>query len=590
MCGIVGYVGSREAAPILVESLRRMEYRGYDSVGIATISDGLHVRKDKGQIDEIEKNLKLSEMPGSIGIGHTRWATHGVPSKVNAHPQVSCDNKVAVVHNGIIENYLELKKGLEEKGHLFKSETDTEVIAHLIEENLKSMDFENAAREAFKKLRGSFALAVLYTGEPDKLIVARNKSPLIIGLGEGENFVGSDMPAFLKHTKKALILHNGEYALITKDTVDIKSIQTAEHVERAIHEIGFDIKAAEKSGYEFFALKEINEIPQAVENTLATSSEIEKIAEKVKNFDKIFFVASGTSYHAALIGKYLLEKICKKPAYATLASEFSYSTVNLVDKNSLLIAISQSGETADVLSAISAAKKKGAKVLAITNSLGSSISREADFNCYTVAGPEIAVIATKTFVTQLIVLYLLSHFIAGKELNLSEIPGLQRKTLESVETKVKDAADKIKDSEDVYFIGRGLAHPLVLEGALKLKEISYIHAEGMPAGELKHGTLSLIEKGVPVVADLIPDEAYGKTIDNLEEVRARGGFVIAVSYEGDSKIDEHSDFVIKVPKVENLLYPLLQVLPMQLLAYYTTVMRGLNPDKPRNLAKSVTVE
>ncbi len=587
MCGITGYVGEKEAAPILVEAMKRLEYRGYDSAGVATISDSLNVRKDVGEIDEIEESLNLSQMPGKIGIGHTRWATHGKPSQENAHPHTSDSGKIAVVHNGIVENYLELKEKLEKKGYSFESETDTEVIAHLIE--FESGDFEEAARKAFKKLKGSFAVAAINLDEPDKIIASRNKSPLIIGLGKGENFIASDMPAFLKHTKKALIMQNGEYAVITKEYAEIRDIESGKHVERAIHEVNWDSESAEKSGYDHFALKEINKIPEAVEKTLATSNEIKKTAEKVKKFEKIIFVASGTSYHAALIGKHLFESVSKRMPHAVLASEFSDEFAGLIDSETLVIAISQSGETADVLSAISSAKENGAKVLGITNCLGSSITRKADFYCHTKAGPEVAVIATKTFVSQLIVLYLLAHYIAGKEVNLKKIPELQRKTLEETEDQIKDIADRIKDSKSVYFIGRGLAHPLILEGALKLKEISYIHAEGMPAGELKHGTLSLIEDGVPVVAALTQD-SYDKTISNIEEVMARGGFIIAVSNENDKDIDKHSDISVKVPETEPILYPLLQIIPLQLLAYYTTVIRGLSPDKPRNLAKSVTVE
>lgn len=593
MCGIIGYVGKRKAAPILIEGLKKLEYRGYDSAGIVTINGNeLFLKKDKGFINDIEQNLQLSSLPGEIGIGHTRWATHGVPSMRNAHPHTSCDDKIAVIHNGIIENYLELKNDLLENGHNFKSDTDTEVFAHLIEENFKKpQNFEKAVVNSLKKIHGTFAFVVLNAAEPDKIIVARNRAPLIIGLGEGENFVASDIPAFLGETRHAVILENGEYAVITKESAVVKEIKSGRVVKKQVQSIKWNAEAAEKGGYEYFALKEINEIPRATEDTLAALPEIEKISKHIKKFKKIIFVAAGTSYHAALIGKYLFENLSKTQCEAVLASEFSWSLANIVDKKTLIIAISQSGETADTLLAIEDAKSRGAKVLAISNVIGSSITREADYNIHTNAGPEIAVIATKTFVTQLIVLYALAFYLAGKNpASLKKIPALQEKTLSLINNVIKETAEKIKAAKDVYFLGRGISYPLILEGALKLKEISYIHAEGMPAGELKHGTLSLIENDVPVVFALTP-ESHEKTIGNMQEVKARGGFIIAITNESDNSVQEHAKIVIKVPEVENpLLYPLLQILPLQLLAYYTTIARGLSPDKPRNLAKSVTVE
>ncbi|HIJ98381.1 TPA: glutamine--fructose-6-phosphate transaminase (isomerizing) [archaeon] len=608
MCGIIGYVGKKRAAPIILECLKRLEYRGYDSAGIATINGGkLFLKKDKGFINDVILHTDLPSLPGQIGIGHTRWATHGVPSMRNAHPHTSCDEKIAVIHNGIIENYLDLKNDLLEKGHKFKSETDTEVFAHLIEENFKKKkNFESAVSDSLKKIHGAFAFVVLNADEPDKIIVARNNAPLIIGLGDGENFVASDIPAFLSETRRAVILENGEYAVIAKESAVVKEIKSSRVVKKQIQNIKWSAEAAEKGGYEYFALKEINEIPRATEDTLAALPEIEKIAHKVKKFmrnprfrypqtkfavKKIIFVAAGTSYHAALIGKYLFENLCKIQCEAVLASEFSWSLANIVDKNTLIIAISQSGETADTLLALEDAKLRGAKVLAISNVIGSSITREADFNVHTNAGPEIAVIATKTFVTQLIVLYALAFYLAGKNpAPLKKIPALQAKTLSLITNIIKETAEKIKSAKDIYFLGRGISYPLILEGALKLKEISYIHAEGMPAGELKHGTLSLIEENVPVIFSLTP-ESHEKTISNMQEVKARSGFIIAITNEKDTSVKEHANIAIKVPEVENpLMYPLLQILPLQLLAYYTTVARGLSPDKPRHLAKSVTVE
>ncbi|HIK02868.1 TPA: glutamine--fructose-6-phosphate transaminase (isomerizing) [archaeon] len=412
MCGIIGYVGNRNAAPIIVDSLKKLEYRGYDSAGIATINSGkISIKKDAGYINDIEKNLKLSNLGGNIGIGHTRWATHGAPNMVNAHPHTSCDGKIALIHNGIIENYLELKGDLQKKGHKFASETDTEVFAHLIEENAKSADFEKAFLNALKKVRGSYAFVAINAAEPNKILVARTRAPLIIGLGKGESFVASDIPAFLSETRRAIILDDGEYAVITKDSAVIREARSGKEIRKKTSNIIWGAAAAEKGGYPFFAIKEIKEVPQAVENTLATLPEIAKIANQIKRYKKVIFIAAGTSYHASLIGKYLLENLCKIPCEAVLASEFSWSLKNIVDKKTLVIAVTQSGETADTLLAIKDAKSRGAKVLAITNVVGSSITREADYNIYTAAGPEIAVIATKTFVTQLVALYALAFYI-----------------------------------------------------------------------------------------------------------------------------------------------------------------------------------
>jgi glucosamine--fructose-6-phosphate aminotransferase (isomerizing) len=573
MCGIIGYIGKRKASELLLKALERLEYRGYDSIGIAVVGEGLEILKDRGEVSEVSKTLNFTTLEGNSGIGHTRWATHGAPTQENAHPLTDCNEKIAVVHNGIIENYSELRKELEDNGHKFKSETDTEVIAHLLEnKNLP---------EVLDMLKGSYAIVAIKKDEPDKLLFARNRSPLIIGLGAGENFIASDIPAFLKETNKVVVLENGDYGYVKKESYEINNVEGS--ADRKVQEINWNSEAAEKEGYEYFALKEIHEIPRTTENTMKALEDLKPYAEEIRKYSRIMFTACGTSYHTALYGKYLFNSIGIRTE-AVIGSEFSSVTIG---KDDLVIAISQSGETADTLSAVEKAKQRGAKILSISNVLGSSLEREADFSIHTLAGPEIAVIATKTFSAQMLSLYLLYKMIKGEKPETG-LEKMQRTVLK-LDAEIKKIAEKIQKKENAYFIGRGIGYPLAMEGALKLKEISYMHAEGMPAGELKHGTLSLIEKGTPVIVPLLP-EMYDKTISNMEEVKARGGLIIALSWEGDERVGDVASEVLRVPKTGNEAYPLLYILILQLLAYHVTVLRELSPDKPRNLAKCVTVE
>ncbi|NJE84282.1 glutamine--fructose-6-phosphate transaminase (isomerizing) [Thermococcus sp. CX2] len=602
MCGIIGYIGERQACQVIVKGLKRLEYRGYDSAGIVTEENGaLHIRKGAGKIDELTEKLGLLEMPGKRGIGHTRWATHGVPNDVNAHPQTDCSGKIALVHNGIIENYGEIKEELLKRGHVFKSDTDTEVIAHLIEEELKTVgNFEEALRKALSRLKGSFALGIIYTEEPDRLYFVRNESPLVLGIGEGENFAASDVPAFLEYTNRAVFLDDGEYAVITKDSYVVKKLSTGEVVDKPVQEIGWTLEMAEKAGYEHFMLKEIYEQPRAIRDAIHGNAEvIENVAKEIAKYDKIFFVAMGTSYHAALVGKYLLQRLAKKVPIVEEASEFRYEMEDLIDEDTLVIAITQSGETADTLAAMKLAKRKGAKVLAIVNVVGSMATRIADLTLYTHAGPEIGVAATKTYTTQLTVLTMLAialartlgtadeEYLRQLEENLNRIPELVEKVLKH-DGALRELAEGLKEKRDFFYIGRSIGVPTALEGALKLKEISYIHAEGLSAGELKHGPLALLEEGVPVVAIAPSGKTFDKMLSNIEEAKARGAYIIAL---GDNEsLKRVSDVLIEMPPMDELLTPIVYVVPLQILAYHLAVLRGNDPDKPRNLAKSVTVE
>ncbi|WP_457752531.1 glutamine--fructose-6-phosphate transaminase (isomerizing) [Thermococcus sp.] len=602
MCGIIGYIGERPACEIIVKGLKRLEYRGYDSVGIVTMDeDGLHIRKGAGRIDELVERLKFLEMPGKKGIGQTRWATHGVPNDINAHPHTDCTGRIALVHNGIIENYESLREELRKKGHRFKSDTDTEVIAHLIEEELKGTeDFETALRKALLRLKGSFALGVVYTGEPDRLYFVRNESPMVLGIGSGENFAASDVPAFLEYTNRVVFLDDGEYAVITRDSWIVKDLKTGRIVEKSVQTIDWSLEMAEKSGYPHFMLKEIYEQPKAIKDAIhGNAGIITEIAREVAKYEKIYFVAMGTSYHATLVGKYLFQRLVKRVPVVEEASEFRYEFEDLIDENTLIIAITQSGETADTLAAMKLAKKKGAKVLAIVNVVGSMATRIADLTLYTHAGPEIGVAATKTYTTQLVVLTLLAielarilHSEDEESLNqleqeLMETPEIVSKVLELNEA-IEELAKTLKESRDVFYIGRGIGVPTALEGALKLKEISYIHAEGLSAGELKHGPLALLEEGVPVIAVAPPGKTLDKLMGNIEEAKARGARIIAVS--SSEELKRVADTVIAIPPVHELLSPIPYVVPLQLMAYHLAVLRGNDPDKPRNLAKSVTVE
>ncbi|AMQ17859.1 glutamine--fructose-6-phosphate transaminase (isomerizing) [Thermococcus peptonophilus] len=602
MCGIIGYIGDRKACDVIVKGLKRLEYRGYDSAGVVTGNgETLDVRKGAGRIDELTEKLGFLEMEGNRGIGHTRWATHGVPNDINAHPQKDCTGRIVLVHNGIIENFAELKEELLKKGHVFRSDTDTEVIAHLIEEELKgSEDFEEALRKALNKLRGSFALAIVYADEPDKLYVVRNESPLVLGVGDGEMFAASDVPAFLEYTNKAVFLDDGEYAILTKNSYVVKRIDTGEVVEKPVHEISWTLEMAEKAGYPHFMLKEIYEQPRALKDAIHGNREIIKgVAEEIANYDRIIFVAMGTSYHAALVGKYLFQRLAKKVPIVEEASEFRYEFEDLIDDKTLVIAITQSGETADTLAAMKLAKRKGAKVLGIVNVVGSMATRIADLTLYTHAGPEIGVAATKTYTTQLTVLTMLAielakvlgtaseDYLKKLENELMKVPELVELALKH-DNAIRELADVLKDKRDFFYIGRGISVPTALEGALKLKEISYIHAEGLSAGELKHGPLALLEDGVPVVAINPSGKVFDKMVSNIEEAKARGAMIISLSDR--EELSRVSDVLIKMPRVDELLSPIVYVVPLQLLAYHLAVLRGNDPDKPRNLAKSVTVE
>ena len=609
MCGIVGYVGDGKAAAFLLAGLSRLEYRGYDSSGIA-VYDGKNicVEKSVGRLAELKAKLKGCMPGGSIGIGHTRWATHGRPSDVNAHPHTDCTGDFAVVHNGIIENFLSLKEALLEKGHVFKSETDTEVLAHLLEEVYEG-DFEAAVREVLRRVEGSYSLVFLSRRDPDRLICSKQDNPLVIGLGEGENFIASDIPAIIDRTRRTYILADGEIAVVKKDAIVVTN-RAGERIDKKVFEVTWNAEAAEKGGYEHFMLKEIHEQPKAVRATLSSRlakdnravvlEELQWDKAFLDDVHRIFIVACGTAYHAGLVGKYYIEKMARIPVECDIASEFRYRSP-IVDEHTLTIVISQSGETIDTLAALKEAKRLGAKTLAVTNVVGSSIAREADQVVYTWAGPEIAVASTKAYTTQLIVMLLLGLYMAGIKASLPtariedliravrRIPEEISATLEDVDP-IKTFARQYGFHEDVFFIGRSLDYDVALEGSLKLKEISYIHAEAYAAGELKHGTLALIVDGVPVIALATQKSVYEKTLSNIKEVKARDAVVIGIAAANDTELEKYVDHVIKVPKTDEMLIPILTVVPLQLLAYYTALTRGCDVDKPRNLAKSVTVE
>jgi len=609
MCGIVGYIGNKQAQDILLSGLSKLEYRGYDSAGVAIYHAGkLQIEKAKGRLSVLAEKLTDNSFLGNIGIGHTRWATHGRPSDVNAHPHYDELEQFAVVHNGIIENYLEIKEELLAKGVNFRSETDTEVIAHLLN-YLYDGDLITTVQKAIKKMRGAYALAIIYRGEPDKLIAVRQDSPLVIGIGKGENFIASDIPAILEHTRDVYLLNNGEMAVLTKDNIELTTVDGGK-IERTPYHVEWDAATAEKEGFDHFMLKEIYEQPKALNDTLQSRISIDgkrvqfnelKISEAfLKEIDLIHIVACGTSYHAGLVGKALIEQLTKIPVEIDVASEYRYRHP-LTTKNTLIILISQSGETADTLAALREMKGKGKIVLAITNVVGSSIAREADEVLYTWAGPEIAVASTKAYTTQLMVLYLFAIYLAqlkesteGNYLSkmveeLQQMPELTNRVL-SYANRLKELAEKIKKHDDLFFIGRSLDFAVSLEGSLKLKEISYIHSEAYPAGELKHGTLALITKNIPVIALATQTDIYEKMVSNIKEVKAREAYVIGFALEGDEELIKSVDQVFHIPQVDSLLTPILTVIPLQLLAYYAAVARGNDVDKPRNLAKSVTVE
>ena len=609
MCGIFGYIGDKEAIPFIIEGLKKLEYRGYDSAGIATLEKGhLFVSKSVGKINNLEQQLQQKPISGEIGIGHTRWATHGKPSHDNSHPHDDCHGKIILVHNGIIENYLEIRRDLAEKGHHFKSTTDTEVLAHLIEENFNGNLLE-ALTNSLKQIRGSYALAIVSEHEPDKIFVARNGSPLIVGFGDNESFISSDIHALLKHTPRIANLDNGELGIISASEAVFFDL-AGNPIEKEVELISWDPESAEKGGYSHFMLKEIHEQPQAIRQTIAGRIEAEShkihfdelnlTREEIRKVNRVVFTACGTSWHAALVGEYFFEQFAKIPAEVEYAAEFRYREP-IVDENTLVIAITQSGETADTLGAVWEAKAQNAKVISICNVMGSSIARESHGVIYTNAGPEIGVASTKAFTTQLTILYLLAilfgkvkKIISNSEAiglinDLIGIPAKIEQTLFQ-EQRIEEVAEKLHKSNNAMYLGRGKGFPIALEGALKLKEVSYIHAEGYPAAEMKHGPIALIDKNMPVVVLALSGRRYEKILGNVEEVKARGGIVIAIATENDPLIVEKADEVIYIPKTAEALSPLLAVIPLQLLAYYIAVKRGCHVDQPRNLAKSVTVE
>ncbi len=614
MCGIFGYFGSKEALPFLIEGLKKLEYRGYDSAGVATLNNGrLFITKCVGKIAELEKELSARPIGGKAGIAHTRWATHGQPSDENSHPHSDCSGKIALVHNGIIENYLPLRRRLAEEGHKFKSTTDTEVLAHLIEKEFtkkgETLALEDAVKGALEQVEGSYALAVVYENQPDKIVCARKASPLVIGVQEGETFISSDIPALLKYTSQIIYLNDSEVATITEDGVKIETLK-GKPVKNKITLVSWDPESAEKGGYTHFMLKEIHEQPKAIRDTIAGRIKVDESfihfdelnfsVEEAKKINRVVFTACGTSWHAGLVGEYLIEQFVKIPAEVEYAAEFRYRHP-IVDENTLVIAITQSGETADTLGAVWEAKAQGAKVISICNVIGSSIARESHGVIYTYAGPEIGVASTKAFTTQLTVIYLFALYLAKKRGTLSKMEAQKMisdlialpdkiECLLLKENEVEAIAQRFYKSTNALFLGRGKGFPIALEGALKLKEISYIHAEGYPAAEMKHGPIALIDKNMPVIILALAGRRYDKIMGNIEEVKARGGMVIAVAAEGDQMITEKADAIISIPHTTEALSPILAVIPLQLLAYYIAVKRGCHVDQPRNLAKSVTVE
>ncbi len=596
MCGIVGYVGYRQAYPILLESLKRLEYRGYDSAGVAIAGSGITVQKDKGYISHLEETAE--PVAGTLGIAHTRWATHGPPSKENAHPHIDCSGDLALIHNGIIENHQELRERLKAEGHVFRSETDTEVAAHLIESHYHG-NLEAAVRTALHDVRGSYAFAVIHAKEPDRIVAARNESPLVVGLGTDENFLASDVPALLKHTNRVLYVMDGEIVVLGRDGVRVTDY-AGKTIEREPQRITWTLEDAEKGGFEHFMLKEIFEEPRAIHDTL-----LGRIAEPELNsffrggYTGIKLVACGTSYHAAFVGKYILEEVARVPTTAELASEYRYSKAPA--DRPLVILLSQSGETADTLGACREANRRGCKTFAITNIIGSSLSREAQRTMLTRAGIEIGVAATKTFVAQLAALYLLAIRIGLERatLGVEEANRLKeelRRLPRAVQAVLNQApyieglSQEYAKARDVFFIGRHVEYPIAMEGALKLKEISYVHAEAYAAGELKHGPLALVGSDTPVIAVVTRDHTYEKMLSNIREVDARGAPVLAIGTEGDKDLEKVVDNVIYVPAVPPLFAPVPVVVALQLFAYYVARFRGCAIDKPRNLAKSVTVE
>lgn len=610
MCGIIGYIGKRNCVPILIEGLKRLEYRGYDSAGIGVIQDGKSlIVKNKGKVSELHSKIEQLNIKSDIGLGHTRWATHGIPNEINAHPHQNQEGTLFLIHNGIIENYKILKKALQLDGYKFSSETDTEVLAHLIDSFLKKgFDILKATRLALQEVDGAYGIAVIYSLEPDKIIAARKGSPLIIGLGENENFVASDVSAVLAHTKNVIYLEDGEIALLTKNDYSVRTIMDDE-VIKEVQEISMTLDEIDKGGYPHFMLKEIMEQPESLRNSIrgrllieegtAKLGGLENIIDKLLDVDRFLFVACGTSWHAGLVAEYMFEQFVRVPTEVEYASEFRYRNP-IINKNDAVFFISQSGETADTLAALRETKLRGGIALGVCNVVGSSIARESDSGVYIHAGPEIGVASTKAFTSQLIVLALITLLIArrknlslenGREIAkaIAKIPDQVAEILK-LNAKIEEIAEEFKDAKNFLYLGRGYNFPVALEGALKLKEISYIHAEGYPAAEMKHGPIALIDENMPVVFIAPKDATYDKIISNIQEVKARGGRIIAIASEGDEEIKDLVEHVIYIPQTVAMLKPILTVIPLQLLAYHIAVKKGLNVDQPRNLAKSVTVE
>lgn len=608
MCGIVGYLGQKKATPILIEGLGKLEYRGYDSSGIAVLeNDDIIIEKCRGRLSNLKDKVQTHEFTSTLGIGHTRWATHGEPSDINSHPHSNSDGSIAVVHNGIIENYIVLREWLISKGYKFVSETDTEVIPHLIDFYFEG-NLEDAVMKATKKMEGSYALGVISEKDPGKIVAVRKDSPLVIGVGENESFIASDIPAVLSQTRDVYLLEDKEFVVMTKDGITIYDEQKNK-VDKQIFHVTWDIDAAEKGGYDHFMLKEIYEQPKAIKDTLTSRvvkgekiklDSIHLTKEQIENIDKIYIIACGTAYHAGVVGKYVIERLAKVSVEIDVASEFRYRNPLITDRT-LLICISQSGETADTLAALRLAKEKGARTIAITNVVGSSISREADDVFYTWAGPEIAVASTKAYITMLIALYILALYMAEikntiRETEIAKIKdgllNLSEGTAEILSDieKIKQFVDKVYDKSDVYYLGRGLDYAVAMEGSLKLKEISYIHSEAYAGGELKHGTIALIEEGTTVIALATQEDIFDKMVSNIREVKTRGANVLGIAMEGHTEVEKTVDETVYIPRVMPILAPVLSVVPLQILAYYAAVRKGCDVDKPRNLAKSVTVE
>ena len=608
MCGIVGYIGKQNAVDVLIDGLRKLEYRGYDSSGIAIVeNDTLNVQKAEGKLVNLQEKIKDDNLHSNIGIGHTRWATHGRPSDYNAHPHTSQNGRFAVVHNGIVENYLTLKETYLAGEH-FTSETDTEVVAHLLEKFYNG-SFEETVIKVLDVLEGAYALVMVCADEPDKIIACRKDSPMVLGVGEGESFIASDVPALLSYTRNCMYIEKGELCVLTRDGITIKN-HNLEVIKKEIHAIEWDAEAAEKEGFEHFMLKEIFEQPAVFKKTIAGRiqggnvhfDEFELTAEQVQKWKKIYIVACGTAYHAGLVGKQIIEKLARIPVEVEIASEFRYRDP-MLDEDTLVIVISQSGETADTVAALREAKKHGCKVMAITNVVGSAIARESDYVIYIWAGPEISVANTKAYTTMLIAEYLLGVYLAQQkgmpnaEERAAILEGLQslpevteRVLTDDYLAQIQKAAEGFKDANDIFFIGRGFDWAIALEGSLKLKEISYIHAEAYAAGELKHGTLALVTPETPVIAICVQESTYDKTASNIKEVKAREASVLAIINEGDDQAQKFVDQTLAIPKINNFIAPVLAVIPLQLISYYTAKTRGCEIDQPRNLAKSVTVE